>query len=375
MGIELRRKPMPDQMQIDAIREHLLEAVQLCAQVIKKTDPIPAYQCVRLEVKDGALLQIAGLSRETTIVTSISARVVHAGEPVAVYADRLLAHLEAIPENETVRLSTQTSFLRLAAAKHNTRMNLLDWQLLPVQEVVDEVLLGALTDGGEGVFRGCYASDSSGALAAMRLDVKDGNLVASATNSYRAATMTAGLGQNHNEVIFGLPRDAASLVAKSFKDKTIQVSANNRQIVFVSGDVKMICITTATPPPDIARRLPPAYATKLTIPVRPFRKEVKACKAACDHNLVGQMRIIPADSQVFLTAANPGYGDTAIEVDGLNGEGEEVTVSINLGYLDDALGQVTGDAAILQVSADRALISVRPQFDGRENHVICAMRS
>ena len=359
----------------DVLRDPFLQAVQQCATVVKKTDPIQAYQCIRLEAGDGEILNIAGLSREITITNSISARITARGSAVAIPAARLVDVLDAMPENEMVRIEATATTVKLVSPHHSTRLSTLDASFLVLPDLGQQTILGTITDGAEAIFRGSYAADNEGLLSAMRLDIQQGKLIVSATNRYRGVTMPTDLGETHDDQIFALPKDTAGLITKLFKGQATMIAATDRFITFNTGTLSMICLTLAATPPNFAASMPSDYSCELTMPTKTFRKEVRAARALSDENSRGKVIIKPAENMIHLSASNASYGEASIEAIGQHGSGDDTTIYVNLNYLDDALAQVSGEACVLKISTNVTsnIMAITPQFGTGETHLIGGM--
>ncbi len=362
-------------MKIDCIRENIIEVASLAALAVAAGDPIQAFRCLRMDVEEN-LLRVSGMNRELTISGVIGARVIENEEafPITAEAGAFVAILNSSQENEIIRLTTRGRDLVIESAGLKARQRMMDWQMLPLPSRV-EGYLGKLDAGATGVFRGFYATDNEGILAALRMDIAAGRFIVKATNQFRAAKMETNIVQPAGiDKVYTIPKKTAQLLPRIFKDQEIEVYGDASHLRFSTPAIDVTCLTMAQDLPDIG----PAFdldtgPISIAVPNKKLRQVISVITRLCDKNKSMQMHIDPANNTLVLKSTDAELGEHEQIIAGTGGTGEPITVRLNPEYLDDCLGSIREDGVIIRMPRSGNPIFVHLQFSPDEAHLIAPL--
>jgi DNA polymerase III sliding clamp (beta) subunit (PCNA family) len=363
-------------MKFDTIKDIFAEAVNAAGAAVSPRDPIEAFRCIRLAAVSADQLQVAGVSREAAIFMTVAAHLREQGEALAIPADKLASVVDGFPENDVLRFDLQPrGRMRVTGAGQQAILPCAAWGLLDVPKA-PETFLGTLQPGAAGIFRGIYAADADGELAALRLDVKDGRLSIFGTNRYRWMSACAAVERSQNSFTWNLPRKASQVLAKLYKDQQIEVYGDGRNIAFKGPVSTLVCggLASAIPDAVLAQARAAGPATSITVPTADLRKKLKIAKGIAAPRVWVKLGI-EADTLTVTSKCEDG-GDYDGEIHGENVQGQPRKVFVSAEYLEDALAQVATDGVVLGIGDPKwPIVSVKPQFgDAQETHNIMPMQ-
>ena len=368
---------MSDRLVFQCFKENLLTALNTIYPAITAKDPIIAYRCANLQIVNNAL-QISGINREFSIIAEVSGRITaNDNETISVDANLIRGAVASMTDNDTVYIKVSGTRMTLQASRRNYRLNCMEYGSLPTPEL-PSTYIGRLEQGTSGVFRGFYAGDDNGNLSAMRLDVKEGRLVVSATNQYRCASIATNMIGVSDQVCIALPKKSAGIIVKLFKDEAIEVYANDSLIGFKGTTAILISATMVFVPPDLTSIIPLNWAGSMKLPVGELKTMAETALMLLTESRCGKLifNFVAPSVTVETSEQQLGSGSAAIvgeDAHRYNNSDEQKTVMVNMKYLIDALNGVTTDAVEVLVGLNNAMIGVRPEFSLNEIHIIMPM--
>lgn len=330
---------------LEAATADLLQAVSRATAVVERRNTIPILGCLKFVGADGRA-RIFGTDLDTEVTSECEA----AGEgETCLPAHRLLSVLRAVAHVERLEMTTgDKGTVTLTAGEFSATMNTLPAADFPHLKQGDKIWSAELAEGVlkflfGGVMHAISHEETRYYLNGVCLEIKDGKLLAVATDGHQLAQRESGLPvEITDQPSIIVPRKAATLAVShagsgeaTFTAKRSEPDGRAVQADIEAGGVRLRTKLIDGKYPDWRRVVPVPSNTSIEISTRDLRRALKLTGS----NFLGQVcrptRIASQGHDIVVSSRSPGDGEAKARLPGqITGELPEV--GIDAQFLDSA---------------------------------------
>lgn len=366
-------------MEIELLREELLQPLQAIIGVVERRQTIPILGNVCIEVESDTAIRLV----TTDLEVEMNARILQGGKQAGastVPARKLLDICRALPEGATVKLSQEAGRLRVASGRSRFVLT-----TLPVDEfpTVGELESGLRFSIGSQVLadlvkRSAFAmaqQDVRYYLTGLLLELSPERLRAVATDGHRLALCDA---ESRPEVEGSesaiLPRKAVMELDRLLGQagEQVEVTLSKTHARFDLGAQVMTTKLIDGQFPDYDRVIPKSNNKKLIADRAPLREALTRVAILANEKFRGIR--LEASSDGFKLAAHNPENEEAEEMISANYEGERLVIAFNATYLQDALAALDSETVEFRFTDSNSSALLGSPDSDRYRYVIMPMR-
>lgn len=365
-------------MKFESPRELLLDAILSVEKVAGKNMALPVLGCILIDAKkEGVRLSATNL--EIGIERVIRAKVTQEGV-VAVPASILSSTIANARGTTPVSLEATETTLTVSAdggAATIKRIPEDDFPSLPRPTADASVSLP-----GSGVSRAiravshCASSSTiKPELSSVMLTVRDGGLVAVATDSFRLAEKIIPLKSPVSLSTILIPAKGASDVARVAEESgndDVAIRMDEHQLSLESSGGYLTSRLIEGSFPDYQKIIPKEFVTEFTALKGDVLHILRKAAVFSDKFNQVTLTVDPKAGTVAVHAQNPDVGDVQESLSA-SITGEAVSISFNLRYLVDAFGPIAEDSIVFSLSGAGRPMVIRGAGDASYTYLVMPM--
>jgi DNA polymerase-3 subunit beta len=211
-------------------------------------------------------------------------------------------------------------------------------------------------------------------LMGMLLETDGKSVYAVATDGNRLAMAEALLEQEAAKRKIILPSRAIHEMAKLLSDgaEDVELRLSSNQASMTMGDVRLVTKLIEGRFPDYQRVLPSSVKTSVTFEREELSQALRRAALMTDEKFKG-VRLKFKENELTL-AVNNAHGESVSEKVGIDYEGEEVELGMNVTFLADAVENVTGDTVTIGLRSGQDSILITQAKNPNFRGVVMPMR-
>ncbi|MEJ6399985.1 DNA polymerase III subunit beta [Nicoliella lavandulae] len=204
-------------------------------------------------------------------------------------------------------------------------------------------------------------------LTGVHFVLKDGQLLAVATDSHRLSQRVINFSGSDREYNFIIPGKSLSELSRMIEDhQELQMRIAENQVLFIFGDTYFYSRLLEGNYPDTSRLIPEESNTRIQLeaPVLLASIERASLLSHASRNNVVKLTIDPNNAMIKLTGDSPDVGTVEEELEPESVDGDALEISFNPDYVKDALRSF--GKTMIQISFSSALrpFTLKPTEDG-----------
>ena len=223
----------------------------------------------------------------------------------------------------------------------------------------------------------CSADEARPVFTGCLMDLQEEKVTMVATNTHRMAIKSDRLEDFHGNqrmIIPGKLLNELSKVLQSDMPRTVNISCSNTQISFEVDNVSISSRLIDGKYPDYARAVPLDFKTNITMQTEEIRgiiDRVALISRTNDYNVV---TLEFSNGMVKISSMNPEIGNgeeygTAVI------DGEDIRISFNADYLNDALKLIKEQEFTLSMNGPLSSAAIRTASDPYFTYIVTPVRS
>lgn len=370
-------------MDITIEREALLKPLQAISGVVEKKQTLPILSNVLLSIKDGRVLLIKGTDLEVELVGFIPLGTLSAEGTTTVSARKLFDICRTLPENSTLRLTMEKSYLVVRAGDSCFKLNTLSEDFPSLEDAEYPVQLTLKQSQLKSLLTKTYFAmgqqDVRYYLNGAFLDISKNAIKCVAADGHRLALATIydeNIGHVEARVI--LPRKSVlELIRLLGDDEDVTIHIGDTRFRMITPEYVFTSKIINAQYPDYNRLIP--RGTTTAIGDRETIKQALTRASILSNEKFRGVRFQLELNKLCITANNSDqeYAEEAVT---LNYEGQAMEVGFNVAYLLDVVSAITEKTirCIFSGPNDGVLIESADDNTGGSNHqslyVIMPMR-
>ena len=336
-------------MKISTTKEKILNAVLIVERIVGKKESLPILACILIEVAKDLVFRATNL--EAGIEVTVPADISEKGS-IAVPATILSQTLRSVT-GDKVTLSTEDGNLLLESRGTKTLIKAIPHEEFPA---LPESKKGGIALNRDRLVRGVQAVSYAASPSMIRPDlgsiyisVKDGSLVAVATDSFRLAEKTVGeTGSKQTSELLIPLRHALELVhvLERIEDDTVTLNTEDAQLGLIGGSTRFVSRVVDANFPNYKEIIPKKFTTEATLLKNDFAEMLKKARVFSGNDQHVGLHVYPKKKIFTATARSADVGEMSDSIDAAL-SGEDLDINFRMGYLADCLPSIGSDSIVL----------------------------
>jgi DNA polymerase-3 subunit beta len=328
-------------MKLQVTQENLAKALNNVARVaISSRNPLPILNNVLLKTIDNRL-SLSATNLEIAITEKIGSKV-HSNGAITVPARLMQEYISSLPSG-VLDLELDEHKLHITADQYSSTINGVIADEFPVvPEIGGDLHWDIPSKNIRGLSQVVFAAsgdETRPVLTGVFLHTNGGNLYAVATDSYRLAERK--LIKTTQKISLLVPASALQELLRILPDnlENLEVLADNQQVLFRAGEVKLVTKLIDANYPDYRKLIPTSFATEAVINRDEFIAITKVSSLFARES-AGSITISvdEADKKISITSIASQLGENTSSANAeVKGSG---SVTLNSRYLLDALNAI-----------------------------------
>jgi DNA polymerase III subunit beta len=334
-------------------RDNLLKALQKIIGVVERRHTKAILANLLMDV-EGQKLTLTGTDLALEMKVNIEMEnSIDGFNKTTIPARKFLDICRTLPEDSNIELAVRKDKVGILCGKSRFTLATLpaaDFPAMPTQKsTIDfHISQNSLKILTEKTYFAIPEQDVRNYLNGLVLEVKDGAITATASDSHRLALYKESLAEKDLFVQVIIPRRGVAELTRLLEptDEKVQVSISNNNICISGSDFVLSSILIAAKFPNYSRMIPRNWTKKITLNRDEFRMALMRV-AILANEFSRSINIQLQRDLLCLSAHNPENeeADEVLSVD--YAEDEEIDVSFNAGYLLDALHGIDTEQVVL----------------------------
>ncbi|MGH8907986.1 MAG: DNA polymerase III subunit beta [Egibacteraceae bacterium] len=357
-------------MKLRAERAEFADAVTWAQRTVGDRATLPALSGIRLEVSgDRLILASSNLEIDSELTIPVQGE----RDGVALVPGKLLVDVVRSLPPAAVVAEVVGDVLNLRCGRAQFDLRLMPFEDFPVLKQPAPQAAVAVMKAEEfarmvaQVARAASADDARPVLTGVHVQATQGQLTASATDSYRLARRD--IDWDHGVQAEALvPRRALEQArhAAELLGSEVRLLLEPGQATFAFSDRRLTTRLLEGKFPDVEQLIPKSWDRRLTIGRAELLEVVKRVAVVGDVNTTGTPVTLQISRDAVLVKA--GTGEVGLGEEALPGslEGEELAIAFNPRYLIDGLEVAGGERITIQFRDDVKPAVIRPVLAGEE---------
>jgi DNA polymerase-3 subunit beta len=323
-------------MKLQVTQENLAKALSNVARIaMSSKNPLPILNNVLIKTVDNRL-SISATNLEIAITEKIGSKV-HTEGAITVPARLMQEYITSLPSG-VLDLELDEHKLHISTDQYKSTINGVIAEEFPVvPEISDGLKWNIPAKECKGLSHVVFAAsgdETRPVLTGVFLQTQNGNLYAAATDSYRLAEKK--LIKTAQKISLLVPATALQELLRILPDnlETIEVYADNQQVLFKAGDIELVTRLIDATYPDYRKLIPTTFTTTATVNRDEFIAITKVSSLFARES-AGSITVKVEDKQISITSIASQLGENTSNASATVKGGGEVT--LNSRYLLDAL--------------------------------------
>lgn len=380
-------------MKVKILQHKLNEVLGIVGRAVSTRSSLPILENVLFAVDDGRL-KLAATNLEIAIIALTDGKIEGSGA-ITIPRKTIADFVKLLPDEPvTLELIEATMAMHLSCGKFSAEIKGItaeEFPLLPeINESAElEIETAELLKILDRVTFSAASEDSRPTLTGVYISVREDRVTMAATDGFRLSEAQTHLKSypENNEFIRIVPARALQELARIAKDEeTVSIflpTDSDSRIFFRAGDVTVFSHVIDGMFPEYASVIPSKSKTTATIEVGRFVNAVKLANVfARESAHTINLALWPSDNgsgegKIVVSGQNTETGDQQSEMPAtIDGDGEELDITVNALYLKEALEAMRQPQATLYFTSKVEPLVLRPHGDESEDflHVVMPMQ-
>lgn len=366
-------------MEIELLREELLQPLQGVIGVVERRQTIPILGNVCIEVESDSAIRLV----TTDLEVEMNARLAQGGKQAGastVPARKLLDICRALPEGATVKLAQEEGRVRVSSGRSRFVLTTLPVDEFPTVGDLDDGLRFTLDSDAlaDLLKRSAFAmaqQDVRYYLTGLLLEISPSRLRAVATDGHRLALCDAEQAPEvEGEKSAILPRKAVMELERLLGQagKQVEVTLTKTHARFDLGAQVLTTKLIDGQFPDYDRVIPKGSNKRLVADRGPLREALTRVAILANEKFRGIRLEASADG--FKLAAHNPENEEAEELVSASYEGDRLVIAFNASYLQDALAALDSETVEFRFTDSNSSALLGAPDSDRYRYVIMPMR-
>lgn len=364
---------------ITCTKENLTKGLLVVSGIAGRNTQLPILQHILLKSK-GGVLHLTSTDLEVGVHTVVGGKTTGEGS-ITVPAKSFLAYIQQLPSGNPITLRATDKAVHVETVGFTAQFPVAsaeDFPILPKGKkdsditlrgdvfchALQQVLFAAARDETRPEIRGVYVR------------VTDSSIRLAATDSFRLAEEVV-LYDGGGEGEFILPFSTAQEVVRLFpREKALSIAPQDSHILLYSDEIDMSSRLVDGSYPDYQQIIPKNSSVNFSVSPDEFLRALKTVAIFLPRDSK-RVELVVKLGEGVMTArvAGDGSGEGVVEVP-IEGEGDDVTVVVNIQYLLDGLQHISSNTCLVGMGGDASPITIQPQVKGSEYvYVVMPIRS
>ena len=330
-------------MHFTTTKEKILNAILVAERVVGKKESLPVLSCILLDV--GRELSVRSTNLEAGVDMAVLGDVTEKGI-IAVPASILSQTLRSV-SGDKVTLRTEGANLLIESRGSKTLIKAIPHDEFPTIAAAGkdgarklDISRTTLMQSLQSVAYAASTSMIRPELGSVYLSVKDGALVAVATDSFRLAEKTASnaSGKGSDEVLIPLKHVQEIIhIIEKLSSENISLSIDDSQLLIVADSLRFVSRVVDGNFPNYKEIIPKSFSTEATLLKGDFAEALRKARVFSGAD----------QKKVFdITAQSAAIGEMSDSLEAAI-TGEDIDVNFHIGYIADCLQSIQSDSIIL----------------------------
>lgn len=335
-------------MKGECLKDTLRQAVGQTEKITAKNLSLPVLESVYIETGDNKFI-VKSTNLDVGIEVSVPAKIEKKGS-VAIPASLISGFLNAIPDNQIVRLEAVSGNLSVSTSKNSTLIKGFptdDFPIIPKPEKEASFMINStgFVEGIRSVSYSASLSEMKPEISSVYLHAGKGEIYFVSTDSFRLAEKKVNVPGVPEDLSLIIPYKNANEAARVFSDTdaVLEVGFNKNQIYIHSEDVYFTSRLFAGVFPDYRQIIPKDKKTEAVLLKKDLVDVLKLSNVFTDKFNQIDIKIDPGDGIFEINSKNQDKGENNAKIEAVL-SGESISLSLNSRYISDCLGSIEDDS-------------------------------
>ena len=356
-------------MNIECVREKLLEAIQKAEKVTSKNASLPVLKCVLLQAVNNSLL-VRSTNLDIGLEFSVPVKVVEEGA-IAVPGNVLAGFLSQLTNEKSVVLEVKEGNLYVSSSKNSTIIKAFPIDDYPSIPQVDKdtskrlkIDSTALISGIKSVWYSSATSSIKPELSSVRMYPLNGELVFVATDGFRLAEKKIKVKDIPDFTHVLIPVKNASEIIRVFEgvDEELDFYIEDNQIAVTSKNIYLVSRVIEGNFPDYKAIIPKEFVTEAIVLKQDLVNAFKINTIFSDSFFHIKFMINMEQKSLQFVTKNNEVGESSTQITATI-TGESMDVNFNYRYINDSLPVLSTDSLSFSFSGTNKPLVIRPVGD------------
>ncbi|OGG58546.1 DNA polymerase III subunit beta [Candidatus Kaiserbacteria bacterium RIFCSPHIGHO2_01_FULL_56_24] len=339
-------------MHFTTTKEKILNAILVAERVVGKKESLPVLSCILLDV--GRELSVRSTNLEAGVDMAVLGDVTEKGI-IAVPASILSQTLRSV-SGDKVTLRTEGANLLIESRGSKTLIKAIPHDEFPTIAAAGkdgarklDISRTTLMQSLQSVAYAASTSMIRPELGSVYLSVKDGALVAVATDSFRLAEKTASnaSGKGSDEVLIPLKHVQEIIhIIEKLSSENISLSIDDSQLLIVADSLRFVSRVVDGNFPNYKEIIPKSFSTEATLLKGDFAEALRKARVFSGADQHVGFHVYPKKKVFDITAQSAAIGEMSDSLEAAI-TGEDIDVNFHIGYIADCLQSIQSDSIIL----------------------------
>lgn len=364
-------------MKLKVTQENLSKALSTVSRVASSRSTLPILSNILIKAENNTVF-VAATNLELAVTYNLNGKIEEEGSITV--PSRLMTDFVGSLPSGNIELSLDNQALRINADKYTSTINGVASDEFPSLPEIENGNTGILQsiDLKQALQQSVFATSNDEArqvLTAVYMHTHESSLYIVATDSYRLAEKN--LGDVENEFNLLVPSPTMQELLRIVGDSgNVEYSFDESQIMFKTGDVKIISRLIEGKYPDYRQLIPKQGETEFTIKRSDFINITKVSSLFAKESAGSiTLEVSEANQQISIRSIASQVGENTSNAEAIvNGSGE---VTLNSRYLLDGLNAFNDDEIKFAFSGKTAPCVITSANPKNQNylHVVMPLRS
>ncbi len=363
-------------MKLKVTQENLTKALGHVGRVASTRGTLPILANVLLQVGENRL-KIAATNLDIAIVSYVGAQIKEEGS-LTVPA-RLFQELVAGLPNGVIELSQEEQRLHIQTDRNKSVINGIPADDFPVMPAIEKgvtwnIPSGVLKEGLQQVLLAASSDESRPVLTGVLFHTVDGALYIASTDSYRLAEKK--LLSTSEDVHLLIPASALHDLLRIIgdADSVVEVTHNDQQVLFRTGDVELVARLIDGTYPDYRKLIPQTFTTTAAMTRTELVNITKVTSLFARESAGSIVLSVDEPSEsVWIRAVASQLGENnATTTATVQGSG---SITLNSRYILDALQVLGGKEVKIGFNGKVEAVLLSDPADDSYMHIIMPLKS
>lgn len=368
-------------MKVSVLQDNLSKALSIAGAVTSSRSTLPILSNVKITTQDGSLF-VQGTNLEVAVTCRVGAKVEEAGGttlPAKLFDD----YIKMLPpERIDMSLDKETETMQIDCGRFDSTIKGINIEDFPdirqmnqdqdsfdidgevLSEMINLTVFAAANDESRPVLTGVYCQVEGDVLRMVSAD------------GFRLSLKEIKLDKEPGDFGVIVPARALSNLEKIINQEkpdkvVIQLSKDNRQILFDTGDIQVVSQLVDGKFPDYKMIIPQNHTTQSILDQKAFHKAVKVGMLFAKES-ANVIKLKISENGIEMKAQSAELGDNESKINA-SVVGEPLSIGVNGRFLDNLLSALDGNQVSMKTTVESAPIRFEMVGDDSFIHIIMPM--